>query len=72
MMDKADRAKMPIRKGNLHDPEPEPEDVSPEESSRIMHELALTAWAFMRGKELDDAADPALQRRTIRVVRRPG
>lgn len=66
-----DRSTWPIRKGKLGDPEPEPDPVSPEESSRIMHELARTAWAFMRGDEAD-AADPTLQRRIVRVVRRPG
>ena len=67
-----DRSKWPVRKGKLGDPEPEPEPVSPEESSRIMHELARAAWAFMRGGEPDDGSDPQLQRRIIRVVRRPG
>ena len=71
-MEKPDRSKLTIRKFRLHDPEPEPDPVSPEESSRIMHELARTAWAFMRGENRDDAPDPKLQRRIIRVVRRPG
>jgi hypothetical protein len=70
-MEKSDRSKLPIRKGRLHDPEPEEESVGPEESSRIMHELARTAWAFMRGEDRGHA-DPKLQRRIIRVIRRPG
>lgn len=70
-MEKPDRSKLPIRKRRLHDPEPEPEPVSPEESARIMHALARNARAFMGG-DGENAADPELQRRVIRVIRRPG
>jgi hypothetical protein len=70
-MEKPDRSKLPIRKRALHDPEPEPEPVSPEEGARIMHALARNARAFM-GEEAGDAADPELSRRIIRVVQRPG
>lgn len=70
-MEKPDRSKLVIRKRLLHDPEPEPEPVSPEESARIMHALARNARAFMGGEEAD-AADPELQRRIIRVIQRPG
>lgn len=65
MYDVSDRSTWPIRTGKLGDPEPEEAPVSPEESSLIMHALARTAWAFMRGGEAD--ADPALQRRIVRV-----
>jgi hypothetical protein len=64
-----DRSKMPIRKFHLHD-RPKRERPSPEECLGMMWDLADTAWAFMGHSDGDAEAD--VQRRIVRVVRRPG
>lgn len=69
MKEMSDRSKMPIQKFNLHD-RPRRVRPSPEECLGMMWQLADDAWAFMG--ETDGDAETDVQRRAIRVIRRPG
>lgn len=63
-----ERASWPVVKGRLGDPPPKQELPSPTDCLGMMWQLADDAWAF-KGYE---HAETGIQRRDLRVVRRPG
>ena len=66
-MERTDRSQMQVRKFDL-DERLKRERPSPEECLAMMWQLADDVWAFMGQAD----AETDVQRRTLRVVRRPG
>ncbi|MBA3260240.1 MAG: hypothetical protein H0T68_12350 [Gemmatimonadales bacterium] len=62
-----DRSHWPVRKKQLHDPEPDDDlrDVPPGELMAMVWPITVTTWAFMG----EPVGESRLQRHTVSILR---